>query len=68
MRRIKTKYPKILVQDSSCRWYLIPANQELEFNEWVNKLDKEEEYHSDFTEYGIDGPHSLVITEYSIIQ
>ena len=57
-----------LVQDDSCHWYLIPAENKKEWEEFC-ALDPDDEASWDVPKWAsqIDGPHSILIHEYSEI-
>lgn len=68
-----------LIQDDDCHWYVIPAELEEKFQEWVDLsvfgtkqislwerlADLEEKY--DFNQYRVDGPHRIVFKNWSEI-
>ena len=52
----------ILAQDDDCHWYLIPADQKEEWNEWLDRVYVQEEEPPPALPIGakeIDGWHNL---------
>lgn len=64
---MKPKRPRIIVFDNDGHCYLIPANQEIEFDEWLRAEEKGLQYHLDFNEYSIDNPSKIIIHEFDLI-
>lgn len=57
---------KILIQDNDGHWYLIEKSEEPTFWKWIEAIESDEETELDFSENGVDGPHSVLIKEYEI--
>lgn len=63
---------RVLKQDDSCHWYLIPLNMEKQFVELSEKIETSDgmlcvnEFEDLFEQYRIDGPHRLIIKEWEI--
>ncbi len=48
-------------QDDSGHWYMVPCDELLSFQQWVEKTEKGEDTTLDFAHYRIDGPHRVKI-------
>ena len=59
--------PRRLLQDESCHWYLIPYQEVEQFYAWVESCeDMMSTYDGpDYDEFRIDGPHKLLIHEWT---
>jgi hypothetical protein len=64
----------ILIQDDSCHWYLIPSGKQEDFEKYIDSVvnydyDSEDAY-PEQPEWvvEVDGPHSVLIENYSLKQ
>jgi len=57
----------ILTNDEDGHWYIIPESKKDEFDNWLDLVYSEEADCGDMPEWAkcIDGPHSIIIHEYS---
>ena len=60
-----------LIQDNDDHWYIIPWGFEYEFERWVDAQesgDMDDDYYNlpDFVKE-IDGPHRLIINNYTVL-
>ena len=60
------KGSRILIQDSSCHWYLIASNEREKFVRWDDAITDDDDSYTgpEFHQNRISGPHSIIILEW----
>jgi hypothetical protein len=65
LKTMTNRQKYILTTDNDCHWYLIPTEKYDQWNTWLESEDEETCWNVPSFAKAVDGPHSIIIHEYS---